>query len=597
MPPAHELSLIEEEGWNGFDKALRLLLSGEDFNQHFATVWMDLIRSDFDHVPSESTRLDRSSFPYNRWLNDPEYGEPIGSDVANQMFTRERQSMYHEPNALVNYILREGRPFGEVLTANYTLVNGYLARIYGLFPTLKDEFTNTLNPLESVVGRIPDFPHSGILTTPTFMILTSGYNGDRNRTRAATVLRQFDNQLNLKSSAATMNMTSLAHNPTQNDAQCAGCHLSIDTTAGIFRNWTSGGGYIEDRPWFEEMPRPGMGEEVVPPYRRSESVRWLAEKIVEGEQFPQAIARQVYRILLERPPLTEPLGGEPYADSYAKIYSAQQSFLQRAASVFKEHEQDLRILIKAVVKSPWYRANGYSDPSPPPVGARRYELSQMGRSGLVDPITLNIKLYETTGYRWYSGRLWQLGPRATPFYYMGGWQSYMGGERTKVPSTLALNTQRYMALVSSCEMIPYEFWLMNHHSDQVRRLLPFIDDDTSLFDEEGFIDPDVEARVRDNLSYLMYWLWDQRVAEDDIELEELFDYFVATTQAGQERIDSGEEFWWLSWSCRGDYDHEMQQTIPNDQVVATDRNYTVRAWQAMLYVFLADSLFVLEGGE
>ena len=599
LPTTAELQLIEDGGWAGFDDALARLLAGEDFNHHFAALWEARLQAGLPYLRSFNMRLDTDQFPYDRWASGPGTGFPENLDVAQQLFDRALGQIKQEPTAIVRHILRNRRPFGELLTADYTVMNGYLARLYGVFDELEDQFQNSLDPFEDLATRIPDFPHAGILTTPFFMIRHAGYRGDRNRTRAEAVLRLFGNRFDLSTSAATMDLRALAHNPTANDVQCSGCHGLMDSTAGLFRNWTPGGGYVRDSDWFEEMPQPGLRENILPRARRRESVRWLAQQIVGGEGFSRAMAHHVYRILLERAPLAEPLGDEPFAEAYDRVYRAQQAFLERAATVFEDHDQDIRTLIKAVVKSPWYRADGYAEEAAQPVGARRFELDQMGRYGVMEPMTLNMKLTVTTGLKWQEGntRIWKLGPRSLPFYYAGGWDSLMGGDRNSKPSSLAVNTYRAAANRVGCERIPYEFWLMSSRPEQARLLLPFVSDDTSLFDEDGEIVPEVAEAVRDNLRYLMAWLWDQPADDGDPDLEELFEYFVETARDGQERLWAEEESDELYTYCRATFDYDADQAIPWQEHFKRDPNYMVRTWMAVLYVFLTDHLFVLEGGE
>ena len=95
----------------------------------------------------------------------------------------------------------------------------------------------------------------------------------------------------------------------------------------------------------------------------------------------------------------------------------------------------------------------------------------------------------------------------------------------------------------------------------------------------------------------MSWLWDQDVDDDDDDLEELFTHFVETVRAGQERLSVGDESPYLYYFCRGSYDYENVTSIPNADILNSDPNHMVRAWMSMLYVFLTDHLFVLEGGE
>ena len=116
-------------------------------------------------------------------------------------------------------------------------------------------------------------------------------------------------------------------------------------------------------------------------------------------------------------------------------------------------------------------------------------------------------------------------------------------------------------------------------------------------DDDGDIDPEVAAAVRDNLRYLMVWLWDQHAEDGDPDLEELFEYVVETVRGGHTRLAAAEEDEALYDYCTGSYDYDVREQIPFLDRLRFDPHYSVRAWQAVLYVFLTDHLFVLEGGE
>ena len=83
----------------------------------------------------------------------------------------------------------------------------------------------------------------------------------------------------------------------------------------------------------------------------------------------------------------------------------------------------------------------------------------------------------------------------------------------------------------------------------------------------------------------------------EVPLLELFEHFVETVRDGLGRIEAGDESSSLYTYCRGDYDFDNHQPIPYGDNVRADAHYIIRAWKALIYVFLTDHLFVLEGGE
>jgi hypothetical protein len=53
-----------------------------------------------------------------------------------------REAMLREPTELIKYIVRNERPFTEIVTADYIMVSPYTARGYGVFDELVEKFTN-----------------------------------------------------------------------------------------------------------------------------------------------------------------------------------------------------------------------------------------------------------------------------------------------------------------------------------------------------------------------------------------------------------------------------------------------------------------------
>ncbi|WP_207397671.1 DUF1592 domain-containing protein [Bremerella alba] len=89
-----------------------------------------------------------------------------------------RRAMREETEMLFEYVLKEDRPVGELLTANYTFLNEPLAKFYGL-EGIKDLDKRTMKKVD-----LPkDSKRGGILTQGTFLVVTS------NPTRTSPVKR------------------------------------------------------------------------------------------------------------------------------------------------------------------------------------------------------------------------------------------------------------------------------------------------------------------------------------------------------------------------------------------------------------------------
>jgi hypothetical protein len=108
--------------------------------------------------------LNADRFPNARWhLNledqprDESYWAAI--DYANTSLARE--ALEH-----IAFVVRNGKPFHEIITSDYMAMNPFTARIYGVDDIA---WADPLDPKEFHEGRAPGIPHAGILSSPMFL--------------------------------------------------------------------------------------------------------------------------------------------------------------------------------------------------------------------------------------------------------------------------------------------------------------------------------------------------------------------------------------------------------------------------------------------
>src|SRR5205085_6082169 len=65
-----------------------------------------------------------------------------------------RKALLGEPMKLIEYIVRNDRPFTEIVTADYIMVSPYSARGYGVFEELKDKFEDADDPFEYIPVKL-----------------------------------------------------------------------------------------------------------------------------------------------------------------------------------------------------------------------------------------------------------------------------------------------------------------------------------------------------------------------------------------------------------------------------------------------------------
>ena len=124
------------------------------------------------------------------------------TDGAERNTLRRRASfgLAQAPLELIAHVVREDRPFTEILTAKYMMVNAYSATIYNISDAnFKYQYLDPVDKydanefravtLEDENSRV--IPHSGILTTPTFMRRYPSTSTNRNRARSRVVFSYF----------------------------------------------------------------------------------------------------------------------------------------------------------------------------------------------------------------------------------------------------------------------------------------------------------------------------------------------------------------------------------------------------------------------
>lgn len=157
-----------------------------------------------------------------------------------------RRAMGEETRRFLTYILRDDRSLLELLSADYTFVNGRLAKHYGIQGVTGDEFVKV-----SLKGT----PRGGLLTQASILTLTS------NPTRTSPVKRGkyiLDNILGTPPPPAPPNVPTLEEKGRKltgslrqmmeqhrENPLCSSCHLRMDSIGFSFENFDAVGGWRE----------------------------------------------------------------------------------------------------------------------------------------------------------------------------------------------------------------------------------------------------------------------------------------------------------------------------------------------------------------
>ena len=583
--------------------AVRALMSGEGFENFLMETTNDRLLTEAFSTSIFSI-VDRAYYP-----NSYQYFQvpgPVGSD---KRLTSE--ALAQEPLRLVSHLVTNERPYTEVLTADYIMVNPYSAEVYGGNVT----FDDSGDPGEWREGRITeyyrctecgknnpnasyniatDYPHAGLLNSPAFLSRFPSTDTNRNRARARWAYYFFLGVDIEGLSARTTDQSALAdeNNPTLNNSNCTVCHNIMDPVAGAFQNYGDDGFY-KDKPgglhslpgsyrfdpnsdyqpgdtWYSDMLAPGFGEELAP--NSDNSIQWLAEKFVKDPRFAYGTVYFWYPAVMGRDAYTLPENSEDFDyESKLAAYSVEQEMLQDVAARFVAGSagngaHNLKDLLVDLTLSDHFRANAVDAIT----SAQETELDQIGTGKLLTPEQLNRKLESITGFRWDYGSFSALEQVYGLIY--GGIDSFGITERATDLTTLMSTVVTAMANEVSCPITAQEFGL----TQSQRKLFPFV--------ELTSLPTNSETAIRSNIQHLHSTLLGEELAINDAEIDATFDLFSAIWNA---RLAANKGSSVIS-------DSEICITDNVTNPVLTDPNQTLRSWTAIVNYMIRDYKFIHE---
>ena len=480
--------------------------------------------------------------------------------------TRAGEGIGFAPVELVAHVVRNNRPFTEILTADYTMVNPYSASIFGAKPAGATNFNfvygDTLSAKDAKDFRpavITDknnrrYPHSGVLNTLAFLGRYPSTSSNRNRARARYVFKYFlDTDVEGLANRANLDLDNLVGEfPTLQDPQCKVCHDVLDPVAGLFKNWDEDGPFLGDnQSWYHtrtppEMLAPGytaLTSDALPSRESARALAWLTSRVIADNRFAVSTVKTVVGSLL----------GPAAAADVALSEDLKNKFV---ASNF-----DFKSLVKSVVVTDYFRAGNVGAADDPALFAA------YGLGRLLTPEQLDRKISAVTGgYQWRSPAGRSLLQSTTYLLLYGGIDSLEITERTTSPTGMIAAIQDRLAYQISCEVTAADF----AKAKPARSLFPNV----TIGDT-----PDVSAAaIRDNIVYLHKRVLGEELAADDPEINRTFNLFVAVRDVSQ---TTG-----LTAACSAG--------LPVQDPIRVDSQRTVQAWQAVTAYLLSDFHFYLE---
>lgn len=300
-------------------------------------------------------------------------------DVDDYTFTR---AVGGEPVVFMAAVADADLPWSEIVLADWTMANDVLMRVYSL-EKIGDE--------DALPGWYParytdDRPAGGVLMTNGLWWRYWSAPANYNRSRAAALSRLLlcDDFL---TRPISFNASSLLEGGDLDDATrqqeaCVGCHVTLDPLAGALFGfwWFDLYDAAETRAYHAEREHLGESYLGVPPTWFGTPVAGPAElghAVATDPRFRRCTVRRIAQAYWRRP--------TDDAD-FATINALEDAFVAG--------DERLRVLIRAVLDTPEYRAGGLSD------AATDADAARVATRRVMSPSQLARVVEDATGYRW-----------------------------------------------------------------------------------------------------------------------------------------------------------------------------------------------------
>ncbi|MEI8380364.1 MAG: DUF1592 domain-containing protein [Planctomycetota bacterium] len=584
LPTASELAAVDQRGQEVMDSILDGILQEqafydrlkEGFNDIFLTIGIEDNAEtllSYDHF--EKTRL---------WYDKHDLSHVPEAERQRARWKLAdvyRDALLREPLELITHIVRNNRPFSELVTADYIMVSPYTARGYGIFDEVKDQFKDPENPFEYIPARLKAlkgrdgktqesatgmYPHAGFLSTFHYLRRYPSTETNRNRLRARMLYQHFLGIDIMQLAPRVTDAAAVAAKyeiPTMQAADCVVCHKTIDPVAGLFQDYNFEGGVGPRKAgWYTDMFKTGFEGESMPPEERWRAPQWLAQRVVKDPRFPVAMVEHVYYILFGRKVLQLPDDiDDPMFNARRRGYVAQRQLIEQVANRFAKENFNLKVAFKALINSEFYRVDGLAVANADP--QRRAELDDVGLTRLLSPEQMERKLNAIFGKRW--GRL----DDSMKVLY-GGIDSITVTERNADPSGAMGAIQRLLANDVACYHVARDF-----RRDAAERLLFPRIEQTDLPGDDA-----ANLKIKQAIVDLHQRLLGHERAVDHPEIERTFQLFtgVLADVKAQGRFEPRE-----SYFCGGREEFRME-----------DPHYSVRAWRGVVTYLLRQHEFLYE---
>lgn len=620
----------------GLDNYVIKLTNEELFYDRLREIWNDALLTDRNLDASVGSAFFNAPYLYDD--NYPQYT----TDIRNWTTA----SLTEEPMRYIEFVVRNNLPFSDIVDGNYVVANPFTAKTYGLphdAPLIGESFLDwrriDYSPVQNRQQgndgpmKTAGMPVAGVLTTPAFLNRWETTPTNKGRKRARIVLKNFLATDILKFAQRPVDSTALTsiQNPTLNSPMCNVCHSVIDPIAGGFRGFNENtlSRFDADDKWHDDMLPPGINNADMPPESYGSAAMWLGKQVSKDRRFGISVAQVMYRGIVGDEPITFPQdkASPDYADR-VRSYNIQNDWFVKIGDEFAANKFDLRKLVAAIVKSPYFRASKGDT-------TKDALHDGLGQGRILGPEMLGRKYRATTGLYFFNGDAASKNERRAKDGYLvsdlvqdANWRLIYGGidsadvtKRTDTMSPIMLATSQYTGSIVACKATTFDF--TKPMAD--RRLFKTVELSTTPYtrqdkDSPIMVVPDAEAKIRETIKHLFFRLLGETVEASSDDVTKVYGLFVDVwkdlEQWDHDNPNKGGQNL-ANGRCVADvdYDKSIHFETVNNQVRAVfeplaqrpdkapyqpgmkldrDEFYTIRSWQTVVTYMLTDYKFTHE---
>lgn len=614
---------------DGFETVMRAMMEQPEFYSRWRTAWNDLLLTDRYVTDNGCDQRALNLISSEDFPNRGQYGGGAAEgmlDCCNrdrenpqctqvrEFFLRANNAIAREPINLFEHVIRNNRPFSEILTADYVLANPQSAFVYGATDQMggMDYSSTELREIRVRYNRryrnrdntmrtaSVDYPHAGLLSSPAFLARYPTTATNRNRHRARIVQAYFLATDILKVGERPIDPTAseaLVQTPTLNYGPCVTCHRLNDPIAGAFRNFPadgSAGRFDPENEWYADMFPPGYEGENMPATNYGSALQWLAPRITADERFVSSAVRFIYTSLTGRDPLAHPTdqSDAQYAQR-AAAWNEQDRIFRAIGRRFTAANMNFKEAVLDMLESPLYRAQAFvSTPGSEPT----IEHQGIGSSRILTPELLDQRIRAIMGIGWVrDARREAMRPGTdgwlrNDFYFpYGGINSDTITRRSRDAGGIIVGVAQRMATEVACRVTAYDFT----RPIEGRRFFRGVALDT-VPESAGSEVPGSVTKIRENIAALHLAILGEHLTPTDPEVDRTYQLFLETWRETRMPVGMEGRTDNLNYNCQGRWNIQTGEELPMAERLERDTNGTIRAWMAVVTYLLSDYRFLYQ---